>query len=127
MDITWNITVNVPQLDTLNTLMEQLMDYTETIKNEMTRLAEGQERLAQGQLDQTTALAAQLEGIQQEIAQFNAEDITETQLQNLLAAVTSAADKAHQAADNAQQQVTQVQEHTEMIKGIVPDSPPPTP
>jgi hypothetical protein len=124
LDVRWETIVSVPQLDALIELGEQLVDSVQAIKDEMTRLADGQLLLANGQAEQTQALAAQLAGIQAEIAQFNAEDITQTQLDNLLAAVTSAADKAHQSAATAQQQVTDIQANTEMLKHIVPDAPP---
>jgi uncharacterized phage infection (PIP) family protein YhgE len=124
MQITWDISVSVPQLDTLNTLMEILVDTTQAIKDEMARLNDGLVRLADTQVQQTTALATELDQIQAEIAQFTEEDITQDQLNNLLASVTDAANKAHAAADTAAQQLTTIQSNTEAITGIVPDAPP---
>ena len=113
LDIDWTITFQIPQLDTLNTLMEQIMDSVQAIKDEMARLADGQAQ-------QTEALATQLEAIVAEMQQFNAQNITQEQLDNLLSSITSAADTAHQ-------QAADIRSNTEQITGIVPDAPPPTP
>jgi septal ring factor EnvC (AmiA/AmiB activator) len=107
LDIHWTLTVNVPQLDALVELGGTLVDTVQAIKDEMARLAEGQAQ-------QTEVLATQLEAIKDEIAQFSAQDITQAQLDNLLSAVSTAADTAHkQAAD--------IRANTEQIRGIVPD------
>jgi ABC-type transporter Mla subunit MlaD len=110
MDITWNITVSVPQLDALIAIGAKMADTVQLIKDEMARLADGQAQ-------QTEVLATQLDAIAQEIAQFQAQDITQAQLDNLLSAVTTAADTAHQ-------QAADIRANTEQIKTIVPDTPP---
>ena len=124
MHITWNITVSVPQLDALIALGERMADTVQAIKDEMARLNDGLVRLGDTQVQQTQALATELDQIQAEIAQFTEQDITQAQLDNLLASVTTAANQAHQAADTAEQQVAAIQANTEMIQGIVPDAPP---
>lgn len=114
ISLTTDIAVAIDRLaakiDTLNTHMETLVDYVQEIKNQMTRLADGQAQ-------QTEALATQLEAIVAEMQQFNAEDITQAQLDNLLASVTAAADKAHQLAADTQT-------NTQEVMKIVPDTPP---
>jgi uncharacterized protein with von Willebrand factor type A (vWA) domain len=113
MEITWNITVSVPQLDHLNALMEKLVDHVEAIIEQMARLNEGQAQ-------QTDAIAAQLEAVVAEMQQYAAEDITEAQLTNLLNAVTAAADTSHKLAAD-------IRKNTEQITGIVPDAAHPAP
>jgi hypothetical protein len=109
LDIHWTLSVDVPQLERLIALGEQLVDYVQAIKDEMARLADGQAQ-------QTEALATQLEAIVAEMQQFNAEDITQAQLDNLLASITTAANTAHQ-------QAADIVANTQQITAIVPDEP----
>lgn len=106
-DIQWTLIVNVPQLDTWG---EKLVASVDSIKAELIRLTDAQ---ASG----TQAIAQQLTVIADEIAQFNADTITQEQLDKLEAELRT-------AADTATQQAADIQANNQQIAGIVPDAPP---
>jgi methylaspartate ammonia-lyase len=112
MEITWHITVSVPQLDIWG---EKLVASVDSIKAEMVRLGENQAAEAQALTEQVTRIA-------EEITQWNASGtpVTDEQMQNLETAIKAAADAA--AAHTAQ-----IRANSEAIQGIIPDTPPVTP
>lgn len=114
LDIAWTITVQVPQLDTLEatirTIGEQIVADVQSIKDEIARLNEGQAQAAD-------AIAAQLNAILQEMQQFTAGEITQEQLDKLEASLKL-------AADTAEGQAASIRANTEQLTQIVPDPPP---
>lgn len=115
MEITWNITVSVPQLDvlieTLTLLGETLVASVDSIKAEIVRLNANQAAAA-------TALTEQVTRIAEEVAQWNASGtpVTDEQMTNLENSLKAAADAAaKQAAD--------IQANNQAIQGIIPDAP----
>lgn len=114
LDIHWSLTVQVPQLetltDTLVLLGDKLVAELSVIQDAIVALTTQQ---AQGQ----QALSAHLTAIEEEIAQLNAETITQEQLDALAAQI-------HAAAGVSAKGVTDLQAMTEQVKGMVPDTPP---
>jgi NAD-dependent DNA ligase len=113
MDIKWTITVHVPQLDTINQTLRDIGEkLVETVASIITTI----ERLNTNQTAEAQALNAQVTRIADEVAQWNAESITQQQIDNLGAALKT-------AADNAAKHAADIQANTEAIRGIVPDAP----
>jgi uncharacterized phage infection (PIP) family protein YhgE len=117
MHITWDITVNVPQLDTINhtllTLGAQLMADLQGIKDAIVELTSQQAAGQQALTDQLTVIA-------NEIDQLDAEAIDQAELDAL-------AQQIRDAAAVSQAGVDQVRANSAQIAGMVPDEPPPTP
>lgn len=114
LDIHWTLTAQVPQLDTLQqTLLvigEKIVAELQGIQNAINALTAQQ---AAGQQD----LATHLQAIKDEIAQLDAETITQEQLDHLAAQVDAATAVSAKAAEDLRGMTTQVQ-------GMVPDTPP---
>ena len=117
LDIHWKITVEVPQLESLEQtialLGEQLVDQIQGIKDTLIRIEEQQASAAEALAEQVTIIAT-------EVSQWNAGAITSEQLTNLQT-------KLSQIATTAEQQAAQVRANSEQIAGIVPDAPAATP
>jgi uncharacterized phage infection (PIP) family protein YhgE len=117
LEITWNLIVHVPQLDTINqtllTLGAQVMAELQGIKDAIVELTTQQAAGQQALTDQLTAIA-------NEIAQLDAESIDQAELDAL-------AQQIRDAAATSQAGVDQVKANTAQITGMVPDEPPPTP
>lgn len=115
LDIHWTLTVNVPQLttleETLRLIGEQLVDAIQAIKDEVARLSAAQAQGSQAIADQLTAILAEMQ-------QYSAGEITDDQYNNLLAALKT-------AADQAEQQAADIKANTAQLTQIVPDEPPP--
>lgn len=115
LDIQWNITVSVPQVDglseTLILLGEQLVASVDSIRQEVIRLNENQAAAAAALNEQVTKIA-------DEVAQWNASGtpVTDEQMTNLETSLRAAADSAAQQAAN-------IQANTQAIQGIIPDAP----
>ena len=109
MDITWHITVSVPEIATWG---ERIVASIDSIKAEIVRLNENQAAAA-------TALNEQVTKIADEVAQWNASGtpVTDAQMTNLEAALRAAADSAAQQAAN-------IEANNQAIQGIIPDEPP---
>ena len=114
LDVHWTITVQVPQLDTLQ---QALVAIGETLVETVASIIATIERLNTNQATAAQALTEQVTRIADEVAQWNAESITQQQIDNLGAALKT-------AADTAAKQATDIQANTEAIRGIVPDAPP---
>jgi ribosome-associated translation inhibitor RaiA len=116
IDISLNITVQVPQLDalgqTLLTIGEKIVETIESIIAEM-------QRLNTNQADAAAALTAQVTRIADEAEEYATQGtvVTPEQMTNLAAAIRS-------AADNAAKQAADIRANTESIGAIVPDTPP---
>lgn len=114
IDVHWTITVEVPQLETINqTLREIGAKLVETVQSIIAHV----ERLNEQQAASAQALTEQVTIIANEVAQWEADAITQQQIDNLGAALKT-------AADTAEQQVANIRANTDAIKGIVPDAPP---
>jgi hypothetical protein len=114
LDIHWTLTVEVPQLASLEAAVRQLgvqlMADLQGIQAEIAHLSEQQ---AAG----SDAIAAQLTVIADEVSQINAETIKQEDLDALAAQI-------RQAAQVATDQAAQIRANSEQIAGIVPDAPP---
>lgn len=114
LDIHWSLTVDVPQLDglqqTLVTIGDRIVAELSVISDAIVALTTQQ---AQGQ----TALSEHLTAIEEEIAQLNAETITQEQLDALAVQI-------HEAAAVSAKGAEDLRAATEQVKGMVPDTPP---
>ena len=114
LDIKWTIEAHVPEVEALTAMLElwgeRLVASVDSIKQELTRLISSQ-------ADGSAAIAEQLTKIADEIAQFDAEDITQEQLDKLETELRT-------AADTATQQAADIRANSDAIAGIVPDAPP---
>jgi hypothetical protein len=117
MHITWDITVNVPQLDTINqtllTLGAQAMADLQSIQAAIVELTTQQAAGQQALTDQLTVIA-------NEIDQLDAESIDQAEIDALAQQIRDAAAASQAATD-------QVRANSAQIAGMVPDQPPPTP
>lgn len=117
LDVHWTLTVDVPQLATLNhtllTLGGQVLDQVQGIKDTLMRIEEQQAAAADALAEQVTIIAT-------EVGEWNAGAITSEQIATLQA-------KLSQIATTAEQQAAQVRANSAQIAGIVPDAPPSTP
>lgn len=113
VDISIKTTVDVPQLDALTAAVtaigEQIVAELSVIQEAITLLTEQQ---AKGQED----LAAHLTAIEEEIAQLDAETITQEQLDALAAQI-------HEATEVSAKGAADLRAATEKVKGMVPDTP----
>ena len=130
MEITWNITVSVPQLDaiqqTLLEIGEKLVASIDSIKAEVVRLTENQASAADALVSSSQALTEQVTRIADEVAQWNAvgTPVTPEQMTNLEAALRAAADTAAHQSSAIEQQAADIRANSEAIAGIIPDNPP---
>ena len=108
LDVHWTLTVDVPQLATLNhtllTLGGQVLDQVQGIKDTLMRIEEQQAAAADALAEQVTIIAT-------DVGEWNA---------TLQA-------KLSQIATTAEQQAAQVRANSAQIAGIVPDAPAATP
>jgi hypothetical protein len=109
LDITWTITFQLPQLDTLITIGEALVAELSGIQEALTVLATNQ---ADGQ----AALSAHLTAIEDEIRQLG-DAPTQAELDAI-------ADQIHDAAQVSAKGAADLRAMTEQVKGMVPDTPP---
>jgi hypothetical protein len=114
MNIQWDITVSVPQLDALT---ETLLTIGETIVAELTSITEALTVLATNQAQGQTALSEHLTAIEEEIRQLG-DAPTQAELDAI-------ADQIHQAAAVSAQGAADLRAMTEQVKGMVPDTPAP--
>jgi cell division protein FtsB len=107
LDIHWTLTVHVPELLTLgDRLVAELSVIQEAIHALTAQQAAGQE-----------ALSTHLTAIETEIAQLNADTITQAQLDHLAAQIHAAAAVSARAGDD-------LRTATERVQGMVPEAPP---
>lgn len=112
MNITWDISVNVPQL-------EQLIAIGDRLVAELTGIHEALTQLTTNQAEGQQALSEHLTAIEEEIRQLG-----DTPTQEELDAI---ANQIHAAAATSAQAATDLRAMTEQVKGMVPDAPPPSP
>jgi hypothetical protein len=116
-DIHWTITVQVPQLDTLQqTLLDVGAQLVETVQSIIAEV----QRINTNQVASAEAIAVQITRIADEVEQYATQGtvVTPEQMTNLGAALRS-------IADTAEQQAADIRANTDAIAGIVPDAPPP--
>ena len=112
LDVHWKLTVEVPQL---TELQQTLLAIGATLVETVASIIATIEQLNANQATAAQALNEQVTRIADEVAQWEASSITQQQIDNLGAALKTAADTAgKQAAD--------IQANTEAIRGIVPDA-----
>lgn len=113
MDITWDITVSVPQLDTLH---QTLRDIGDRLVGEISGIQDAINLLVTNQANGQQALSDHLSAIEEEIRQLG-DTPTQAELDHL-------ADQVHTAATKSAQAATDLRAMTEQVKGMVPDTPP---
>lgn len=110
LDITWHITVAVPQLERL----------TEVLMAELSGIHQALDALTQAQIAGSEAIAAQLTTIADEIAQLEVSDIEQGQLDAIEQQIRA-------AATLATEQAAQIRANSAQVAGMVPDDPAPEP
>lgn len=108
IDINWTLTANVPQIEV----------WGERIVAELQGIRDAMAELGTQQAAGSEAIASQLTVIANEIAQLDAEAISQEQIDKLAGDIRA-------AAQLAEEQAAQVRANSQQIAGMVPDDPPP--
>ena len=114
LDVHWKLTVEVPQLDSLQ---QTLLALGETLVAELSGIQDAINSLVTNQASGQEALAAHLTAIEDEIRQLG-DAPTQAQLDAL-------ADQVHAAAATSSKAAEDLRAMTEQVKGMVPDEPTP--